>query len=209
MATIIFSPLISGARNKVGDIVFSIWKGIPYVRRRVIPANPQTDDQVAQRLTFKICVAVWQDLLVAGHFVRANWNRFAEGYALSGFNRFVSSGSKEEIGAANLATITPANPLVAKIIDLAAATGASGVITVTWTAAGLPAGSTIRLYYRLPDEEGIHYHGDAAVAAETYSMDNLTADTEFCAYAFVEDSTQTLGKDRDGESDVAVATSGA
>lgn len=209
MAKIIFSAMLSGARNKVGDLVFSIWKGIPYVRARVIPANPQTADQVAQRLTFKICVPVWQGLMLVGHLIQANWNRYAEGYALSGFNRFVSIASKAELGALNLATITPHNELVPKIIDWAAATGASGAIDCTWTAAGLPAGEKVRVWYRLPNEEDIHYNNVPNLDDEAWSITGLEVDTEYVVYGFVHDSSQTLGKDQLGESDAAVATSGA
>lgn len=209
MARITFSPLVSSVRNKIGDIVFSVWKGIPYVRTRVIPANPQSDLQTAQRLTFTQCVAIWQDLVTtAAHLIRANWERFAEGYALSGFNRFVSIGSKEE-AAGNLVMIAPTNVLVPKIGTLAAATGASGVITVTWDATDMPVNSMIQMWYRLPEEVSIHYHGEVAVATETYDLDGVTADTEFCVYAFVEDTAQELEKDYLGESDMKTATSGA
>ena len=45
-------PLFSlDARNKVGDaIVYSIWKGRNYVRSRIVPHNPKSDDQAAARL---------------------------------------------------------------------------------------------------------------------------------------------------------------
>lgn len=209
MAKVIFSPLVSGVRNKIGDIVFSIWKGIPYVRARVIPSNPQTDLQTAQRLTFKQTVAIWQDLVTtAAHLLKVNWDRFAEGYALSGFNRFVSIGSKEEADG-DLVVIAPTNALVPKINTLAAATGASGVITVTWDSTDMPADSMLQIWYRLPEEQNIYYHGEVAIATETYNLDNVTADTEYCVYAFVEDDAQNLEKDYLGESDMKKATSGA
>lgn len=45
-------PLFSlDARNKIGDaIVYSSWKGRNYVRVRIIPKNPKSDDQAEARL---------------------------------------------------------------------------------------------------------------------------------------------------------------
>lgn len=44
------------ARNKLGDaIVYSYWKGVNYVRTRIIPKNPKSDDQAQARL-FMGCV---------------------------------------------------------------------------------------------------------------------------------------------------------
>ncbi|MBA7687234.1 hypothetical protein ES703_95695 [subsurface metagenome] len=45
------APLLSmGASGKIGDImVFFPWKGINVVREYVIPANPKTALQIAQR----------------------------------------------------------------------------------------------------------------------------------------------------------------
>lgn len=83
-------PLFSiDARGALADaIVFSSWKGIPYVRQYVIPFNPQTVDQMEIRDAFAVYVSKWQ-LLIAGD--KLLWNARVEilGYAMSGFNFYV------------------------------------------------------------------------------------------------------------------------
>ncbi len=55
------APLISfGAGGQLGKTaVYSTWKGIPYVRRYVIPANPRTTRQVVTRNLFKALQQMW------------------------------------------------------------------------------------------------------------------------------------------------------
>lgn len=50
-------PLFSlDARNKLGGaIVYSIWKGVNYVRRLVVPANPKSKDQASARVFMGAC----------------------------------------------------------------------------------------------------------------------------------------------------------
>lgn len=49
---VLSGPMFSlGARGKFGDaIVYSIWKGIPYARQLLTPANPQSGDQGDRRV---------------------------------------------------------------------------------------------------------------------------------------------------------------
>lgn len=55
------APLISfGAGGQLGKTaVYASWKGIPYVRRYVIPANPRTTKQVTVRNLFKALQTMW------------------------------------------------------------------------------------------------------------------------------------------------------
>jgi len=62
MAKLTFSPLIAGASGKAADAVFANWKGRPYVRQRVTPANPKTAAQLAIRDSMTEAVALWNQL---------------------------------------------------------------------------------------------------------------------------------------------------
>jgi hypothetical protein len=65
-------------------ITFAVWKGIAYVRKWFKPSNPQSADQVAQRLIFSQGVLGWQDYDAAGKLAwDADANRPAQ---MSGFN---------------------------------------------------------------------------------------------------------------------------
>jgi len=81
-----FSVTASGT---IGDaITFSNWKGLPYVRSRVIPANPQTDDQISIRAVMSSAVSMWQMASVPAAS-KLSWDYYASGTGMSGFNRYV------------------------------------------------------------------------------------------------------------------------
>lgn len=87
------APLLSfGAGGQLAKTaVYSSWKGIPYVRRYVIPANPRTNAQQATRLLFKKLQQMW--LLMPGDG-KAPWLLNAQGRPYTGNNKFTSSNIK-------------------------------------------------------------------------------------------------------------------
>jgi len=128
MAKLIYSPLISDARNKIGDVVFSRWKGTPYARQRVTPANPKTPDQQAQRTALANCVAMWQSL---AQKIKDAWKRAASAASISGFNAWTSANVNDE-RAGNIENLTPPVGEIGAIANLAAQQSAPGTIHVTW-----------------------------------------------------------------------------
>lgn len=86
-------PLLSfGASGTLAKtMVFSKWKGRPYVRRHVIPANPQTAAQTLTRNAFTFSSNVWK---AAPTLLRAPWERFAQGQVLSGRNAFIGKNTQ-------------------------------------------------------------------------------------------------------------------
>jgi hypothetical protein len=86
------SPILTDARNAIGEsIVFSRWKGRPYFRSWVKPANPRTLKQRANRDVLKQLVKRWQELKGDLDVVAA-WNKEALKYQISGYNLFVKFG---------------------------------------------------------------------------------------------------------------------
>lgn len=83
---ILVAGLIGQVRNKVGNMVFSNWKGINTARAYAVPANPQSVDQTAQRTKFAAVVSLAQNLL--GTLITTFVNPFA--VKMSGFNMFIS-----------------------------------------------------------------------------------------------------------------------
>jgi hypothetical protein len=70
--------------------VYSDWKGIKYTRQHVIPANPQTALQQAQRAFVTAGVGLWHtDMLIA--YDKSAWDLLASRVvpALSGFNAYI------------------------------------------------------------------------------------------------------------------------
>lgn len=86
------SPLFTDIRNALGtSVVFSIWKGRPYFRSWVKPANPRTNDQTANRDWMAKAVARYQDTVIVDALDPSHtavWNAAALPYSISGYNLF-------------------------------------------------------------------------------------------------------------------------
>lgn len=80
-------PLFSfDASGTVGKtITFSRWKGRPYVRQRVIPANPKSPLQVSVRAMMKFLSQQWAGLTSPN---QATWETLASQSTISPFNAF-------------------------------------------------------------------------------------------------------------------------
>lgn len=86
------APLLSlGAAGAIGkSLVFFNWKGLDVVREYVIPTNPKSDDQVAQRNKLTAGVTDWHSTLLTDAD-RAAWKLQASVFAIpmTAFNAFV------------------------------------------------------------------------------------------------------------------------
>ena len=82
------APLLSfGASGTLAKtLVYSKWKGRPYTRRHVIPANPQTTAQTLTRDVFSTGNNIWK---VAPALLVDPWTRFAAGQVLTNRNAFI------------------------------------------------------------------------------------------------------------------------
>jgi hypothetical protein len=80
------SGILGRASGKVAGVVGAHWKDRSYVREYVIPANPNTAPQQAQRLKMKRAVAAFKTLV--GPVFNVYVDKFNKG--MSGFNRIVS-----------------------------------------------------------------------------------------------------------------------
>ena len=87
------APLLSfGAAGQIGQsMVFSKWKGVSYVRRYVVPANPRTVKQTANRAVFSMINAAY---LYAPAPIKQAFDAYAIGKPLTGRNKFFSDNQK-------------------------------------------------------------------------------------------------------------------
>ena len=94
------TPLMSfEARGQIAkSVVYFPWKGVNAVREYVVPMNPRTEAQRAQRLHMTHAVAEWHNAAYSAEDVIA-WNRYAGVLAkiMAGFNAFCRVFIKEEI----------------------------------------------------------------------------------------------------------------
>jgi len=86
-------PLFSlTASGTLGDVItYSKWKGIPYVRSRVIPQNPQTASQVSTRNTLTAGVSAYRTTASVPAASKLSWDFYASGSGMSGFNRYIKT----------------------------------------------------------------------------------------------------------------------
>jgi len=76
-----------GASGKLaGAVVFSIWKGRPYVRELVRPANPKSGLQVGMRSMFAYLSQRWTDIAAAS---QDSWDPRAAQIVASPFNGYM------------------------------------------------------------------------------------------------------------------------
>lgn len=82
-------PMFSlAASGTIGDAAtFSNWKGRPYVRERVIPANPKSGPQVGMRAMLSFLAKQWDGLSSAE---KTSWDDRAKASVISNFNAFTS-----------------------------------------------------------------------------------------------------------------------
>lgn len=88
------SPIFSDIRNGLEDqIVFSMWKGRPYFRSHVFPAQPRTPPVVAERKQWALGVSYWRERIRTAP-QRAAWAAIALDRLISGFNQYMSQNRR-------------------------------------------------------------------------------------------------------------------
>lgn len=107
------APLLSfSAGGQIAKTqVYATWKGRPYVRRYVSPANPNTVEQQATRSAFKWLMNVWK--FFPGSATEA-WVAYANGFRITDRNAFAK---------ANVSALREASDLSDFVISPAAASG--------------------------------------------------------------------------------------
>jgi len=176
-----FSVLISDLSGKAGDVVAAKWKGRPYFRRRVTPANPNTTAQQATRAAMTICTGSWKSFVAK---VKTSWTVPAAAYGISGFNGFTKANMTEEI-AGNWEHYTSADLTREAVTTVAAAAGiAPGDIDVTWAQGSASATDIMHIAYRTPEGATVTVATDAGTLtpAGTYTISGLTPGATYVVY---------------------------
>jgi hypothetical protein len=100
MAKVTGALLSFGARGQIGKtLVMSKWKGIPYARQHVVPANPRTTAQQTNRAIF----AFLREAFKRGPAEMVDaFNAYAIGRPLTGMNKFVGENTRVLQGQTDL-----------------------------------------------------------------------------------------------------------
>lgn len=137
------APLLSftGSGQIAKTQVYSSWKGRPYVRRYVTPANPNTTAQQETRSTFRFLSQLWKFMPSAAI---AGWQLYAANSQITDRNAWMKRNLSPLRSQANLANLvlspSASSGLVAAAVSF---TPGNDQVTVALTAPVLPAGWAI------------------------------------------------------------------
>lgn len=212
MAKVLLPLLGTRASGTVGDsLTFGSWKGINTVRARVIPANPRSTAQVAQRSLFSWVVKAWQFLPAPGQngFIEA-----AKGSELTGFNLFSKRNLQALRGETDIAQlwVSPGMSGATNVQSLSASVSGSS-ITLTATLAIAIPGTTVDAVHFLalkeqaPGGEFVAPYYAASDAVGPYSATITVSGGAgvYRCWAFTQ-CTDSAGKTKYGLAVGAVAT---
>jgi len=172
-----FSPLVAGMSGKAADAVAATWKGVAYVRKHVIPKNPKSPGQVAQRGLLTRMPPWWRSL-PAG--LKTLVNSLAVGRKMSGYNLMVKT-DLTILAAAGDPIIVPGNPDLHPVSLVAGANGSISGLKITWTQDLATTGNFAHIFTAPvdPDEESLTepdvwtYQSDDIVTVETEEADDV------------------------------------
>lgn len=138
------APLLSlGAGGSIAKtVVFSKWRGIPYVRQHVIPANPNSTAQQATRNVFRTMTEMWKLMPTLGV---SPWDAFATGRPFLGRNAYIGQNVGTMRGEVDqdLAVGSPGAKGGLPPTNMALTTVAGGGIEADLSVPALPTGWTI------------------------------------------------------------------
>jgi uncharacterized Zn-binding protein involved in type VI secretion len=133
-----------------GTIVYSRWKGRPYVRQLVTPSNPKSALQTSTRAILRFLSQQWATGLSAGQ--KATWIALAKATNVSPFNAFVQANLKNWTQTLAPSKATPILRVAtsATFTALPASTGGVRQISIAWTTLLINAGWGILIYLGTP-----------------------------------------------------------
>jgi hypothetical protein len=144
--SVVSNPLIGHARQKIGNAVFSTWKGIDVLKTKPISvANPQTDAQTMQRSAFSQMVAAFR---LMPSVIRAGFKKLA--VKQSEFNAFTSANLKNAFDFTEppSATFVPGEFIISKgtisatAINTTSFVDGTQIATITWDSSSLQPGQS-------------------------------------------------------------------
>ena len=85
MAKVILDTMLESVSSRLGNVVYSEWKGIKYAKKYKKPKDAGTVAQVEVRTTFSKAVVYWKPLPDA---VKKGWEFHVKGKPMTGYNLF-------------------------------------------------------------------------------------------------------------------------
>lgn len=137
------APLFGfGAGGQLGKaFVYGTWRGVPYARQYVSPANPQSAAQTKTRSIFAWASNTWKEMPSLG---QDPWNAFASGRPLTGRNAWIGKATKNLRSGTDTSAVLLSPGAAGGLPPLTISATVSGTtITVGTTNPTAPAGWTL------------------------------------------------------------------
>lgn len=109
-------------------LVYSIWKGRPYVRERVTPSNPKSAKQTGVRAMMAYLASLWTSIKLTA---ASSWEDAATANAISTFNAYIAANLRNwQNNLAPTRLSTDARAAAAATLTSNTATGSKGTASV-------------------------------------------------------------------------------
>lgn len=168
------SLILSEASGSVGGLTYSHNSAGMYIRKRVVPVDPGSPEQVVVRGAFEFLANMWRNTLTAAQ--RAGWITYAANVAmknklgatifLSGLAHFIRSNVEGKVRSSSVVGDAPTvfnlgdftTPTVANFVA-----GPPSTVDVaynagdTWYTSGVPANAKLRIYASRPQDPTIQF----------------------------------------------------
>lgn len=182
------SGVLGPFSGKVGNVVGASWKGIKYIRQYVVPANPDTDAQKAERALFADLVHLAKAAL--GPVLQVFWDPFLR--AISGWAEFIGVNRDLYETPADYSPVVMARGNLEGAV-IATAVYSTTVVIVTWdgTVLGNGSASDVACLFVYDEEYKVGFFStNATRTAETLSINVGTGRTaaNLNAWLFFADS---------------------
>jgi len=154
MAKVVAPLLAFEAKGQIAKThVYANWRGVPYARRYVIPANPKTAAQKQTRGVFLWLNYSWK---IMAADVQAVWTAATKGQPLMNRNDWIKSNLTNLRGLTGAATtdllklvVSPGVNAGIAFATMVLADNAAHALTNTGTAPALPTGWAITKYHAI------------------------------------------------------------
>jgi hypothetical protein len=183
MGKIQYDPLVQNISSKLGNFVYTGWKGKNVIRTYTKPKAEYTDKQRAIHKTFKEATFFWKSL---PDKMKQSWNAVVLGEQMSAMNMFMKK---------NATLVAESKPCVitqymgmSRITGLSAASTAAGSIAVMYPAlSAAPFMSAVLQKITESGCEPVTVKADIAATATGATIDGLESGAEYFVYFVVTD----------------------
>jgi hypothetical protein len=184
MADVKLNPVFESFSKQIGDLVFYTLNGKTHVRRKVIPKNPRTPEQVEVRNALSELANDWSSM---NGLMHKGWSVWSVKKGMKPNNAFVSENFDRQREGLPVDLFRAVGTLV--LSSFTAEPGASGEITCSFAIEGDTAGKQMYFFTKKKDNGAasgeISMHTGGADPVPPFVISGLEPGAEYCVYAVV------------------------